>query len=154
MWNTIKKLLIRYREQIAYLFFGGLTTLISWGVSSGLFYLVFDKKESVLCNVISEVVAITFAYVTNKLFVFQSKTPDFKSLINEILSFYLLRAASTLLNIGAMFLLVDVWKCEFWVCKIAVNVVVIVLNYFFSKLFVFKKKHAEPDCDNEEAENA
>ena len=150
MWNFIVKTFKKYREQIMYLIFGGLTTLISWGVSSGLFYFAFsgNEKYNVLCNVISEVVAITFAYVTNKLFVFVSKTPDFKSFIKEILSFYALRILSTLLNIGAMYLLVSVWKAEFWVCKIAVNVVVIVLNYFFSKLFIFKKGDKKPaECD-------
>ena len=82
----IKKIFTKYREQITYLFFGGLTTLVSWGVSSLLFYVVFGKNNdyNVLSNVISEFVAITFAYVTNKLFVFCSKTPDFKRFIKEM----------------------------------------------------------------------
>jgi len=134
----IKKIFKKYREQIAYLFFGGLTTLVSWGVSSALYYFVFGEGHSVISNVISEAVAITFAYVTNKLFVFNSVTPDFGSFIKEVAKFYAFRIASTLFNVGAMYLLVDLWNCEFWVCKIAVNVVVILLNYLFSKLFVFK----------------
>lgn len=141
----IKKIFTKYREQIAYLFFGGLTTLVSWGVSSLLFYVAFGKNDdyNVLSNVISEFVAITFAYVTNKLFVFCSKTPDFKSFIKEMALFYAFRIASTLVNIEAMYLLVNTWKFEFWVCKIAVNVVVIILNYLFSKLFIFTKKGAK-----------
>ena len=77
MINKILDLLKKYREQVAYLFFGGLTTLISWGLFSGLFYFVFGETRNLLCNVISEAVAITFAYVTNKIFVFQSKTNTF-----------------------------------------------------------------------------
>ena len=83
MIEKIIQLLKKYREQIAYLFFGGLTTLISWGLYTTLYYFVYDKTNNLLCNVISEVVAITFAYVTNKLFVFRSKTSNFKSFIKE-----------------------------------------------------------------------
>ena len=139
MIEKIIQLLKKYREQIAYLFFGGLTTLISWGLYTTLYYFVYDKTNNLLCNVISEVVAITFAYVTNKLFVFRSKTSNFKSFIKEFLKFYALRILSTLVNFGAMYLLVDVLSFEAWVCKIGVNIIIIVLNYLFSKLFIFNK---------------
>lgn len=145
MIDKIIQLLKKYREQIAYLFFGGLTTLISWGLSSGLFYFVFQENQSynLLSNIISEAVAITFAYVTNKLFVFQSKTPNASSFIKEVLSFFGLRILSTFVNLGAMYLFVNVWGFEFWICKILVNVVIIILNYIFSKLFIFKKETNE-----------
>ncbi len=139
MMNKILELLKKYREQIYYLFFGGLTTLISWGLYTGLFYFVFGETHNLLCNVISEAVAITFAYITNKLFVFQSKTPTFSAFIQELLSFYGMRILSSLINLGAMYLLVDVLTFEAWICKIAVNFIIIVLNYLFSKLFIFKK---------------
>ncbi len=146
MINKILDLLKKYREQVAYLFFGGLTTLISWGLFSGLFYFVFGETRNLLCNVISEAVAITFAYVTNKIFVFQSKTNTFSAFILELLSFYGMRILSTFVNLGAMYLLVDLLSFEAWICKIAVNFVIIILNYLFSKLFIFKKaedKNAE-----------
>lgn len=149
MIDFIKKLLVKYREQIAYLFFGVLTTLVSWGSSSALYYFAFGKTNTALCNVLSEIIAVTFAYVTNKLFVFCSKTANFKEFLKEILLFYALRAFSSVINVGAMTLFVDVCKLEFWVCKIAVNAVVIILNYFFSKLFVFKDKNKkEGECEN------
>lgn len=146
MINKILDLLKKYREQVAYLFFGGLTTLISWGLFSGLFYFVFGETRNLLCNVISEAVAITFAYVTNKIFVFQSKTNTFSAFILELLSFYGMRILSTFVNLGAMYLLVDLLSFEAWICKITVNFVIIILNYLFSKLFIFKKtedKNAE-----------
>lgn len=146
MINKILDLLKKYREQVAYLFFGGLTTLISWGLFSSLFYFVFGETRNLLCNVISEAVAITFAYVTNKIFVFQSKTNTFSAFILELLSFYGMRILSTFVNLGAMYLLVDLLSFEAWICKIAVNFVIIILNYLFSKLFIFKKtedKNAE-----------
>lgn len=142
MKDKILALLKKYREQIAYLFFGGLTTLISWGLYSSLFYFVFGETRNILCNVISEAVAITFAYVTNKLFVFQSKTNNFSAFIKELLSFYGMRILSTFVNLGAMYLLVDCLSLEAWACKIAVNFIIIVLNYLFSKLFIFKKNGA------------
>lgn len=153
MIDFIKRMFKKYREQITYLIFGGLTTLVSIAVSSLFYYVIFDKSHNILSNVISEFIAITFAYVTNKLFVFCSKTPNFKSFIKEMLSFYLFRVASTLLNIGAMYLLVDIWHLEFIVCKIIVTVVVIVLNYIFSKLFIFKKSSAQ-NAKNTNAQNA
>ena len=139
MVQFIKKMLTKYREQIAYLFFGGLTTLISWGLYTLLYYVLFNQSLNVLSNIITEIVAITFAYVTNKLFVFRSKTQEKKDFLKEILSFFALRAVSFFVNLGAMWLLVDVLFFEAWICKIVVNVVVIVLNYLFSKLFIFNK---------------
>ena len=139
MVQFIKKMLTKYREQIAYLFFGGLTTLISWGLYTLLYYVLFNQSLNVLSNIITEIVAITFAYVTNKLFVFRSKTQEKRDFLKEILSFFALRAVSFFVNLGAMWLLVDVLFFEAWICKIVVNVVVIVLNYLFSKLFIFNK---------------
>lgn len=147
MIDFIKKILVKYREQIAYLFFGVLTTLVSWGVSNVLYYFVFG---TIVSDVLSELVAVTFAYITNKLFVFCSKTTSFKEFLKEILLFYALRAFSSVLNIGAMYILVKQLGLEHWVCKIAVNAVVIVLNYFFSKLLVFKGEKKK----EEEGENA
>ncbi len=150
MINKIIELLKKYREQISYLFFGCLTTLISWGVSTVLYYFVFGESGNLLSNIISEAIAITFAYVTNKLFVFNSKTPDFASFMRELLSFFGLRVISTFLNLGAMYLLVDVWKAEFWICKIAVNVIIIVVNYVFSKLLIFNKSKNVKTEDKDE----
>lgn len=147
MIDFIKKILVKYREQIAYLFFGVLTTLVSWGVSNVLYYFVFGTMTS---DVLSELVAVTFAYITNKLFVFYSKTTSVKEFLKEILLFYALRAFSSVINIGAMYILVKKLGLEHWVCKIAVNVVVIVLNYFFSKVFVFNGKNKKEG----EGENA
>ena len=107
--------------------------------SFSLFYYFILKSNNLASNVISEIIAITFAYVTNKLFVFNSKTSDFKSFLIEIISFYGVRTIASLLNVGAMYLLVDVLLFNALVCKIIVTVIIIVLNYVFSKLFVFKK---------------
>lgn len=150
MVQFIKKMLTKYREQIAYLFFGGLTTLISWGLYTLLYYVLFNQSLNVLSNIITEIVAITFAYVTNKLFVFRSKTQEKKDFLKEILSFFALRAVSFFVNLGAMWLLVDVLFFEAWICKIVVNVIVIILNYLFSKLFIFNKANPNQGSGQDE----
>ena len=149
MIQFIKRMLTKYREQISYLFFGGLTTLISWGLYTLLYYVLFNQNLNVVSNIITETVAITFAYVTNKLFVFRSKTQEKKDFIKEILSFFALRAVSFFLNLGAMWLLVDVLFFEAWICKIVVNVIVIILNYLFSKLFIFNKANSSDGGQDE-----
>ena len=138
MLKKLTELFNKYREQIAYLFFGGLTTLVRIGSFSLLYYYILTSNN-LASNVISEIVAITFAYVTNKLFVFNSKTATTKAFLVEIISFYGVRAIASLLNVGAMFLLVDLLKFNALACKVIVTVIIIVLNYIFSKLFVFKK---------------
>lgn len=137
------ELLKKYREPILYLIFGGLTTMISWGLSSLLYYVIFDESHNILSNVISEFTAITFAYVTNKIFVFCSKTTSKKAFFTEFFTFYAVRLASAVVNVGGMKLLVDVWNFEFWICKIALNVIIIILNYLFSKFMIFNKDNAE-----------
>ncbi|MBR3864406.1 MAG: GtrA family protein [Clostridia bacterium] len=138
MANKLTQILKKYREQISYLFFGGLTTLVSIG-SFSLFYYLILNGNNLVSNLISETIAITFAYVTNKLFVFNSKTNTAKSFLMELISFFALRIVSSFVNIGAMYLLVDILHGTAWLWKIIVNVVIIILNYIFSKLFVFKK---------------
>lgn len=149
MIDFIKRILTKYREQIAYLFFGGLTTLISWGTYTVIYYWLFGETLNVLSNVIAEVIAITFAYVTNKLFVFRSKTNTKGEFFRELISFFALRAISFFLNLGAMWLLVDYLLFEAWICKIIVNVVVIILNYLFSKLFIFNKGKSNQSVEDE-----
>lgn len=140
----------KYREQITYLFFGGLTTLVSWGTYTLLFYFVLTG-QNVLSNVISEAVAITFAYITNKIFVFRAKSNTLASFLIEMLTFYGLRIAVSFLNVGAMYLFVDILKGQGWLWKIIVNVVIIIINYVFSKLLVFKKGS---ERNNQECEGA
>ena len=138
MANKLTQILKKYREQISYLFFGGLTTLVSIG-SFSLFYYLIIKGNNLVSNLLSETIAITFAYLTNKLFVFNSKTATAKSFLMELISFFALRIVSSFVNVGLMYLFVDILHGMAIVWKIIVNVVIIILNYLFSKLFVFKK---------------
>ncbi len=127
----------KYKEQISYLFFGGCTFLVSM-ISFWFFNSVMKMPETV-ANIPSNVIAILFAYVTNKLFVFEKKTGDTKDLVKEFLTFIGGRLVTFLLEEGIIFLGVNVLHINGLAVKMIGQVVVIVSNYFISKFLVFKK---------------
>ena len=135
--KRIKDLYIKHKEVINYLFFGGCTFLVS--IIS--FYLL-NKVLSInthISNVISWILAVTFAYITNKLFVFESKTKQAKDVIREVISFFSARLLTLALEELIIFVGCDLLKVDAMIVKIIGQVVVIASNYFLSKLFIFKK---------------
>ena len=125
-------------EKISYLFFGVLTTIVNFvvfGITNGL--LNIDYRPA---TVMAWVVAVTFAFITNKLFVFESKSFEAHILRREMTTFLAARVLSLLFDIGWMIFAVEMLNMNEYIAKILSNVVVIVINYFLSKLFVFKKK--------------
>lgn len=137
MIKKIKDLYIKYKEVVNYLIFGGLTTLVNFIV---YFIAKWIGIEEWVSNSIAWIVAVTFAYITNKIFVFESKTAHKKEVIKELLSFFVCRAFSGILDIGLFWLLVDRLEFNDIIVKIILQIVVILLNYIFSNLLVFKKK--------------
>lgn len=126
----------KYREVLLYLLFGGLTTL----VNIVAFYIL--RKVSVglqISNVIAWFLSVLFAFITNKFFVFESKNNSRKEDFKEMISFFGFRALSLLFDMGFMHVLVSVLNINELFSKILSNVLVIILNYVFSKLFIFKK---------------
>ena len=139
----MKKLFEKYREIIMYLIFGVLTTLVSL-LSYSLFVSLLPLSITA-ASALSWVISVTFAFVTNKLFVFLSRSREKKTVLKELVSFFLARGISgaveiflpeLLFKVGLSFSLFGV---KGLVSKIIVNVIVIILNYIFSKLWVFKK---------------
>ena len=124
------------RETVSYLIFGVLTTLVDWLVYPVLRWL---GHSVALSSAGSWAAAVLFAFVTNKLFVFQSYTFRLKALTREFVSFVSCRILSGLFSIGAMVVIVDFMGWNEWLGKIAVSAISLVLNYIFSKLFIFKK---------------
>ena len=127
----------KVKEILWYGFFGVLTTLIN--------IISFDLLDKAgvtvyLANFIAWVLSVLFAFITNKLFVFGSKSFKPMILFKEMFSFFLARVVSLGIDMGGMYLLLDVFKVKKLLSKIVVNVIVIVANYVFSKLFVFKKE--------------
>lgn len=124
----------QYEEIINYLFMGGCTTIVSIGtytICTGLFNIHYQ-----ISNIISWIFSVAFAFITNKLFVFKVKNND--NLFNEIYQFVKFRILSLLIDMASMYVLVDLLKINDIISKILVQFIVVVLNYVFSKLFIFK----------------
>ncbi|MCI8569336.1 MAG: hypothetical protein HFJ11_05105 [Bacilli bacterium] len=126
----------KYREALLYLFFGGCTTL----VNIVAFYIVRKFGVSTyITNIIAWFLSVVFAFITNKLFVFESKNTSFKDSFKECFSFFLFRVISLVFDMGIMYLLIDLLNINEMVSKVFSNIFVIIINYVFSKLFIFKK---------------
>lgn len=127
---------LRHRETIAYLFFGGLTTLVNYICYFSLSYLGMYYATA---NAIAIVISVLFAYVTNKRWVFRSHTTGWKATTGEFLKFIASRLFSALLDMGLMVLLVSGLQRGDIFAKIFTGVVVIVVNYVTSKWITFRK---------------
>lgn len=139
MIKFIKNIYIKYKEIINYLICGGLSTVVNF-VSYYIFARVF-KIDEVVSSSLSWVAAVIFAYIVNKIFVFESKTNGMKGLLKEFISFIACRIISGITcDVGTFALMVKVMHINDIVSKIVTQVMVIVLNYVFSKLIIFKKK--------------
>jgi len=119
-------------EVLSYLFFGGCTTLINIFT----FWILRVLKIGVYpSNIVAWIVSVLFAFITNKLFVFESKG----NAVKEGISFFIFRLLSLLFDMGIMYLLIDVLNWNDLLSKVITNIVVIIINYVFSKIFIFKK---------------
>lgn len=137
----LKKLANWYRkhqEGMRYLIFGALTTLVNIIAYSTLYYICHINNG--ISNVIAWVLGATFAYITNKYFVFDSKVANKKELLKEIIYFYGCRILTLIIDQGIMILTVDKLGWNALLMKILANIIVIVLNFIFSKILIFKKK--------------
>jgi putative flippase GtrA len=126
-------------EVVRYLVVGVLTTVVSLSVYYGLVFTVLDAKNPLqlqAANIISWVAAVTFAYVMNRMVVFRSHSRD---ILREAGAFYGARLGTLFTEMVFMFLLVSVLKMNDRIVKLLMQVVVTVLNYVFSKLWVFRK---------------
>ena len=133
----IKELLKKYKFIILYGIFGVLTTIVNIA-TYGILYRCFDVSN-IVSNIIAWVMSVLFAFVTNKLWVFESKSFNFSLFIKELGSFIVCRLATGVLDLGIMFLGVDLLKGPAMILKVVSNIIVIILNYVMSKFFVFKK---------------
>lgn len=140
------------REVFMYLVFGVLTTVVSWA-SYALFIKILggisnsDVRISV-ANVLSWIAAVLFAFITNKLWVFDSKSWKPSVVIKELGMFVVARLATGCIEWFGVPLLVkigvnqELFGTEGMLAKIIASVLVVILNYFFSKLLIFKKKES------------
>lgn len=131
-------LMKKYREVILYLIFGVLTTLVNL-IS---YFLLTDvaRVNYLFSNVLAWVLSVLFAYGTNRVWVFQSQAKGTAAIVKEMVSFFGARLFSGGLDMGIMFVCVSLIGLPDGVIKILSNILVIVLNYLFSKLWIFKKR--------------
>jgi putative flippase GtrA len=127
----------KYKEVIMYLIFGVLTTLVN--ILSYVIFTRLFKMDIYTSNVIAWILAVLFAYVTNRKYVFSSNIKTFKGKIREITSFYACRLLTFGVDMLSMYILIDLFNVNDMVSKVIVNVIVIILNYILSKLIIFKK---------------
>lgn len=138
---TVMELLKRYKSFISYAFFGVCTTLVNL-LSYRLFYFVLGVPN-VPSTLIAWLLAVLFAYITNKLWVFDSKSFGFDVVIPELIKFFVCRIATGVLDVGIMWLAVDKMQWNAMVWKLISNFIVILLNYVASRLVIFDKKGEE-----------
>lgn len=127
-----------HNEGINYLIAGGLATILNIGVFAFLLYACNIPYE--ISNIISIIVAILFQYISNKFFVFKSKRQNKKENIKEFFSFISCRIITMVMDQALMTIGVGLLKVNELLMKILVNIIVIIANYIFSKLIIFKKK--------------
>lgn len=150
--KKIKELILKYKELIIYVIFGGLTTVVNLAVFT-LCGMALGDEKYLISNVIAWFAAVVFAYVTNKLWVFESKSWNIKVLLKEVPSFFAARVLSFVIEEVGLFVFVDLLSFNELsirilsfeiggelIAKAVLAVVVVVLNYIFSKLVIFKKK--------------
>lgn len=140
----LRDLIVRHWEIVSYLIFGGMTTLLSL-VTYALFAGPLTLGPTV-SNVLSWVCAVSFAFVTNKLWVFRSKSWAWSVWLREAGTFLAGRIFSGAVEMGGFPLLMwlgldqALFGVEGFAAKLVITVVVIILNYFLSKFLVFRKK--------------
>lgn len=133
MFKIVAEKIMRFEKEFTlYVVFGFLTTIVNI-----LVYLFFTKLcgvNYIISNVIAWVLSVLFAYITNRIWVFERKNTN---IIKEVLTFFAGRMFSGALDTGLMYLFVDVLMTGDVFAKIVVQVVVVIVNYLFSKLIVF-----------------
>lgn len=134
----MKALFLKYKELILYVFFGGLTTLVNWGSYALLADVL--RVHYLWATAIAQVLSILFAYVTNRLWVFESKVHGARGVALEMLKFFGCRGVSFVLDLALMYVGVDLLHIDGLWMKLIANVVVVIANYVLSKAFVFRKK--------------
>ena len=137
LFKKIRNLIAKYYDILAYLVFGVLTTVVNYLVYLPCYNLL--EMSAAVSNVIAWAVAVAFAYLTNKPFVFRSHDWSAKTVIPELTKFVGSRIASGALETGIIFLTVDLMAWNGNVMKLLTSVIVVVLNYIASKVLVFRK---------------
>lgn len=135
----LKELYLKYKEVINYLIFGVLTTVVSLAVYYISVFTILNPDDAIqlqIANILSWIAGVAFAYFTNRKYVFESKE---KNKVKEAGKFVLARVITLVMDMIIMWLGVTVLHLNDKIIKLISQIVIIVSNYVFSKIFVFKK---------------
>ena len=141
------------KETILYLIFGVLTTVVNYVVFWLCYHILLSGSGSIYANIVAFIFAVLFAFFVNKLYVFESKSWSLATLKKEIPSFFAARIGSFLIEEAGLFVAEELLQWNeleiltigatvidgVTVVKLALSVVVVIINYIFCKLFIFKK---------------
>ena len=152
MIKKICELMNKHRELLLYILFGALTTLVNFA-AFWAFSLLLGEDLYLISNAIAWILSVLFAYFTNKLFVFNSKSFAAKVVLKEFIEFLVARVFSFGVEELGLLLFVDLLGFGNWafvllgfnvtgqlIAKLILAVIVVIMNYFFSKFFIFSKK--------------
>ena len=158
----IKKLFNKYKELISYVFFGVLATVVNL-VSFKIFDALLGEHLYLITNVVSWLITVIFAYFTNILWGFESKSWKASVVVKELIGFFGARIFSLVVEEAGLWLMIDIchmgdisWDIFTFslsgnmIAKIIMQVVVVILNYVFSKLVIFKHKKDDINDNNQQ----
>ncbi|MDL2234183.1 GtrA family protein [Ruminococcaceae bacterium OttesenSCG-928-L11] len=140
MIDQLRALYRKHRGIVLYLVFGGLTTVVNYAVYWLLTRII--PLPMVAANLLAWAAAVAFAYVTNRRYVFESAVQGAAAILREAGSFVAARVFSGLLDTALMVVLVQWLHINDMLAKLAISVLVIIVNYILSKWLVFRKKKA------------
>lgn len=141
VFRIFEQFYLKHKSVLLYLFFGGLSFVLNVVV-----YYIFNTPlglKPLIANIIAWIAAVVFAYITNKIWVFESETENTKGLLDEITKFLASRIGTLIIEELLLYIFIDKLKFNSLLIKIIAQVIVILLNYVFSKLFVFNSKETQ-----------
>ncbi len=138
IWNWVRETYRKYREGIDYLFWGG----VAFVLSMVLFYIFANIMliEEQIANVITWIICVIFTYITNRTFVFRSKSTGAKAIGKEFVNFTTGRLATLVLENIVLFVCIDLLMMHNMLAKLIGQFLVIVSNYVLSKIWIFRKQ--------------
>lgn len=139
MTRIINKLIMLYNNKQLFLYF--IFGLCTTAINTICYWLLYDlfSMNNIISTIFAWLVAVIFAYITNKIFVFESKRECVAECVSEVMSFFCCRLLTGILDVMIMAVTVDIlhWNGLFW--KILSNIIVTIINYIASKFFIFKR---------------
>ena len=144
--DKIKELCVKHREILVYLIVGVMTTVFAWAIRF-LWNIVFYAGtahplpvQTTILTIVEFIAGVSFAYPTNRKWVFRSTNPN---ILKEAAGFVSARLTTLVIQMLLNLVIINLLHVNFYVATVVIGIIVVILNYVFSKLLVFRKKNAE-----------